>query len=106
MTTSQAIWLKCILEDMGEPQNEATEIYCDSKSVIAMAKNFVFHSKTKHIGIKYHFIRKAEANKEIELKHCKTEEQLADIFTKALLRGKFKLLRDMIGGTEIRTKKV
>ncbi|KAL2491108.1 Uncharacterized protein Adt_26736 [Abeliophyllum distichum] len=81
LTACQSIWLKRILEDIGELQKEATEIYCDSKSAIAMAKNL--HSKTKHIGIKHHFIREAEANKEIELKHCRTEEQLADIFTKA-----------------------
>ena len=73
---------------MREPQDKAIEIYCDNKSAIAMAKNPVFHNRTKHISIKYHFLREVEANKEIELKHCKTEEQLADIFTKALPRPK------------------
>ena len=51
MTTSKAIWLKRILEDMGESQMETTTIYCDSKSAISIAKNPVFHSRTKHIGI-------------------------------------------------------
>ena len=69
-----------------------------------MAKNPMFHSRTKHIDIKYHFIREAKENKEIQLKHCKTEEQLTDIFTKALPREKFKLLREMIGVTEMNTK--
>ncbi|KAL5549278.1 hypothetical protein UlMin_004509 [Ulmus minor] len=101
LTTSQVIWLKCIFEDMRVPQKEATEIYCDSKSAIAMAKNPVFHSRTKHKSIKYQFIREAETNHEIKLKHCKTEEQLADIFTKALPRGKFEQLRDYIGVTEM-----
>nr|DAD47629.1 TPA_asm: hypothetical protein HUJ06_017566 [Nelumbo nucifera] len=59
ITTSQAIWLKRIFDDMGEPQVGATEIYYDSKSAIAMAKNPIFHSITKHIGIKYYFIREA-----------------------------------------------
>ena len=104
MTTSQAIWLKRILEDMGEPQDEAIEIYCDSKSGITMAKNPVFYSITKDIGIKYHFIREAEANKEIELKHCKIEEQSVDIFTKALPRVKFELLQGMIRVIEMCTK--
>ena len=54
MTTSQAIWLKRILEDMGESQEDATEIDCD---ISYSKKNIVFHSRTKHIGIKYHFIR-------------------------------------------------
>ena len=70
-TISQAIWLKHILEDMGEPQKETTEIYYDSKSAIDMAKNPVFHSRTKLISIKYHFIKEAEEHNEIKLKHCK-----------------------------------
>lgn len=103
-TTSQAIWLKRILEDMGELQDKATKIFCDSKSAIAMAKNHVFDNKTKHINIKYHFIREAEANKEIQLRYCSSEVQLADIFTKALPKGKFELLRERIGVTEMCTK--
>ena len=104
MKISQAIWLKRILEAMGEPQKEAIEIYYDSKSAIAMAKNLVFHSRTKHINIRYHFIRETEANKEIQLKHYKTKEQLVHIFTKALPRAKFELLHEMIGVTEMCTK--
>ena len=77
---------------MRKPQKEAIEIYCDNKSAIDMAKNLVFHNRTKHINLKYHFTRETEANKEIKLKHCRTEEQLADIFTKALQRAKFELL--------------
>lgn len=50
MTTSNAIWLKYILEDMIERDDEVTKIYCDGKSAIAMAKNLVFHDKTKRIG--------------------------------------------------------
>ena len=69
-----------------------------------MAKNLVFHSRTKHISIKYQFIREAEEDKEIQLKHCKTEEQLLDIFIKALPRAKFELLREMIGVIEMCTK--
>jgi len=55
--TSQTICLRRILEDMGEKQDEPTKINCDNKSTIAMAKNPVHHSRTKHITIKYHFIR-------------------------------------------------
>ena len=87
--TSQAIWLKRILEDMRKAQEEAIETYCDNKSTIDMVKSLVFHNRTKHISIKYHFIEEAEANKEIKLKHCITEEQLVDIFMKAVLRAKF-----------------
>lgn len=47
MTASQALWLKCILEDMGEPQDKAVKIYCDSKSTIILTKNLIFHSRAK-----------------------------------------------------------
>lgn len=88
------------MEDMGEHQKSSTEIYCDSKSAIAIAKNPVHFSRTKHIAIKYHFLREVEANGDIELKYCSTEEQLADIFTKAIPRGEFQLFRSMLGVSE------
>ncbi|KAL0343433.1 UNVERIFIED_CONTAM: hypothetical protein Sangu_1230700 [Sesamum angustifolium] len=56
-TSNQAIWLRRILEDMGEKQKEPTRIYCDNKSAIAITKNPVQHSRTKHIDIKYHSLR-------------------------------------------------
>jgi hypothetical protein len=84
LTTSQAIWLRIILEDIGEKQEEAIHLHCDNKSAIAMAKNPIYHSKTRHIASKHHFIRKAIEEGEVELKFCKSKEQVADIFTKAL----------------------
>nr|KYP41864.1 Copia protein [Cajanus cajan]KYP41874.1 Copia protein [Cajanus cajan]KYP41875.1 Copia protein [Cajanus cajan]KYP41878.1 Copia protein [Cajanus cajan] len=74
---------------MREQQDGPTTIYCDNKSAIAITKNLVHHSRTKHIAIKYHFIREVETTKEIKMEYCKTEEQVADIFTKALPRGRF-----------------
>ncbi|PNX66349.1 copia protein [Trifolium pratense] len=74
------------------------------KNAIAMAKNLVHHHRTKHIAIKYHFIREAEATKQIQLEYCTTKEQIADIFTKALPRARFELLRTMLGVTEIYIK--
>ncbi|KAL0332223.1 UNVERIFIED_CONTAM: Retrovirus-related Pol polyprotein from transposon TNT 1-94 [Sesamum calycinum] len=95
-TSNHAIWLRRILEDIGEKQEEPTTIYCDNKSAIAITKNPVQHSRTKHIDIKYHSLRETTRG-EIELKYCSTEEQLADIFTKALPRNKFEELRMKIG---------
>nr|KYP52896.1 Retrovirus-related Pol polyprotein from transposon TNT 1-94 [Cajanus cajan] len=91
-TTSQAIWLRRILEEMSEQQDGPTVIYCDNKSTIAMTKNPIHHQRTKHIAIKYHFIREAETTKQIQLEYCSTENQVADIFTKALPRAKFEQL--------------
>ncbi|KAK4380916.1 Retrovirus-related Pol polyprotein from transposon RE2 [Sesamum angolense] len=96
-TSNQTIWLRRILEDIGEKQEEPTTIYYDNKSAIAITKNPVQHSRTKHIDIKYHSLREATTRGEIELKYCSTEEQLADIFTKVLPRNKFEELRMKIG---------
>lgn len=57
MSTSQAISLRRILEDIGDKQNETTTLFCEKKSAIFMAKNPVYHNHTKHIGIKHHFIK-------------------------------------------------
>lgn len=67
MATSQAIWLRRIFEDVGQSQEEGTERFCDNKSAIAIGKNPVCHNRTKHIAIKYHFIREAIENGEIQL---------------------------------------
>ena len=68
--TNQAIWLRKILSDMGQVQNQATKVWVDNKSAIALSKNPVQHGRTKHIKVKYHAIREAERLKEVELKHC------------------------------------
>lgn len=95
--TSQAIWLRRILEDFGEMQSEATPLLCDNKSAIAMTRNLVFHNRTKHIACKYHFIRNAVEDKEIEVAYCRSEDQVADIFTKALAKDRFIYLRELLG---------
>ncbi|CAL2267031.1 unnamed protein product [Prunus armeniaca] len=95
--TSQAKWLRFVLEDFGEEQIEGTQIMCDNTSAIAMAKNPVFHQKSRHINRKFHFIQEAIQAKEIELVYCRTEEQIADILTKALPKDRFAYLRELLG---------
>ncbi|KAL8091907.1 hypothetical protein AgCh_034248 [Apium graveolens] len=78
-------------------QGGAVQLFCDNKLAIDMTKNQVYHSRTKHIAIKHHFIREASTSGEIEVVYYRTEEQMIDIFTKALARSKFEYLRDMLG---------
>ena len=72
--------------DLKQDQKNSIEIYCYNKSTIAIAKNSVFYGKTKHIKIKYHFIREVEKEKEVDLMHCSSEVQMVDILTKVLPR--------------------
>ena len=76
--------MRKILKDLMQAQDGPTTIYCDNNSTIALSKNHVFHKRKKHIDTKYHFIRELVNNRENNLQHCRSEEQLADIFIKAL----------------------
>ncbi|GKE86895.1 hypothetical protein Tco_1560637 [Tanacetum coccineum] len=72
-------------------------MYCDNKSAIALCCNNVQHSRSKHIDIRFHFIKENVENGVIELYFVNTEFQLADIFTKALCRERIKFLSDKLG---------
>ncbi|CAL9010760.1 unnamed protein product, partial [Prunus brigantina] len=91
------VWLRFVLEDFGEEQTAATTVFCDNTSAITMAKNPVFHQRSKHIKRKFHFIRDAIQEGVIELLYCKGEEQIANIFSKALPKDRFSYLRSMLG---------
>jgi hypothetical protein len=65
-------------------------IYCDNNSSILLANNPIYHARTKHIEVHYHFIREKVLAKEIDLIHVSTEDQVVDTFTKALVTNKLK----------------
>ena len=73
------------------------EVLIDNKSAIALAKNPVFHGRSKHIHKRYHFIRECVENDQIEVEHVPGEEQKTDLLTKALGRIKFKEMRELVG---------
>ena len=87
--SKEALWLRRILEDLGLPQQEPTPLYCDNQSAIALAKNPVYHAKSKHISLHHHFIREKIEERKVSLIYCKGEDQVADILTKPLSREKF-----------------
>ncbi|KAI5328461.1 hypothetical protein L3X38_027858 [Prunus dulcis] len=72
--TSQAIWLRFVLEDFGEEQATATTLFYDNTSATAICKNPIFHQRSKHIRRKFHFIRDAIQEGVIDLVYCKGEE--------------------------------
>ncbi len=75
-------------------------IYYDNISSILLANNPVYHVRTKHIEVHYHFIRKSFLAKEIDLIHVNTKDQVVNIFTKALGTDKLRKFRKMLGVLE------
>ncbi|GKC05753.1 retrovirus-related pol polyprotein from transposon TNT 1-94 [Tanacetum coccineum] len=93
---AQVLWMRSQLTDYGLGFNKIP-MYCDNKSAIALCCNNVQHSRSKHIDIRYHFIKENVENGVIELYFVNTEYQLADIFTKALCRERIEFLSDKLG---------
>ncbi len=76
-------------------------IYYDYISSILLANNLIYHAMTKHIEVHYHFTKEKVLTQEINLIHVSTENQVADIFTKALGTYKLKMFRKMLGVLEV-----
>jgi len=93
---SQLLWMIATLRDFGLLFSHVP-LLCDSTSAISVAKNPVLHSKTKHIDVRYHFLRDHVEKGDIELKHVDTSQQLADILTKPLDQATFARLRGEFG---------
>ncbi|GJS18383.1 integrase, catalytic region, zinc finger, CCHC-type containing protein [Tanacetum coccineum] len=93
---AQILWMRSQLTDYGFHFNKIP-LYSDSKSAIALSCNTVQHPRTKHIVVRYHFIKEQVENKVVGLYFVKTDYQLADIFTKALARERFKFLINLLG---------
>nr|GMD66316.1 Copia protein [Ipomoea batatas] len=96
-SVNHALWLRKILCDLHLEQKASTEVMVDNQAAIAISNNPFFHGKTKHFSIKLFFIRDVHKGGAVRLKYCKTEDQLADIFTKPLAKGRFEDLRERLG---------
>ena len=85
-----------------EHDGGTTELHVDNKSAMALTKNPVFHTRSKHIETRFHFIRQCVDNGDINIQFIRTEDQLSDITTKALGRVRFQELRRRIGIVKVK----
>ena len=85
------------LEEIPVKYGHPIVINCDNTSAINMSKNPIMDSKTKHIPIKYHYLREQVYQKAVKLEYIDTKEQIADIFTKPLPKEAFERLRQKMG---------
>nr|GFC67826.1 retrovirus-related Pol polyprotein from transposon TNT 1-94 [Tanacetum cinerariifolium] len=102
---AQVLWMRTQLTDYGFHFDKIL-ISCDSKSAIAISCNPVQHSRTKHIVVRFHFIKEHVEKGTIELYFVKTDYQLADIFTKALSTDRFNYLVHRLGMRSLSPKEL
>ncbi|CAJ2641032.1 unnamed protein product [Trifolium pratense] len=95
-TTSEIVWLRWLLSDMGVSLSKATPMYCDNKSAIQIAHNSVFHERTKHIEIDCHLTRHHLQHGTITLPFVSSSLQIADLFTKTHSIKRFHFLIDKL----------
>ena len=93
----EGMWLMKLLARLFECELEATIVHYYNQSGIMLSKNPVFHDRSKHIDIIYYFLRDCVQRGTIRLEYIQTNEQVADIFTKALCRQSFVKFRDKLG---------
>ena len=96
----QSIWMREVLNSIEEDLCKCVTVFCDNSSSIKLSKNPVFHRRTKHINVKFHFIRDLIKKGDVELMYCGTKEQLADIMTKPLKLEDFVKLQMLLGVQE------
>ena len=89
--------MRKLLIGLFECELEATVVHCDNQSGIRLLKNPVFHDRSKHIDIRYHFLRDCVQIWTIQLEYIQKNEQVANIFTKALCKHSFVKFRDKLG---------
>ena len=93
-TISELLWLRWLLKDLGMSTSSAIPLYCDNQSAIHITHNDIFHERTKHIEIDCHFIRYHLVHGALKLFSVSSKDQLADIFTNSLPKGRTRDLVD------------
>lgn len=99
--SSKLQWLKYLLSDLGIDHPQPITVYCDSQAIIHIAKNPVFHERTKHIKINCHFVYEKIKSGLITPSYLQSFDQLTDISTKPLGGNSYKRLLDKLGVLEI-----
>jgi histone deacetylase 1/2 len=92
--TTEMIWVQKLLTELKVPHSPMTRLWCDNLGAKYLSANPVFHARTKHIEIDFHFIRERVAKKLMDIRFINTNDQVADGFTKALPRVRLKQFRD------------
>lgn len=95
--SKEAVWLRKLMKDLGCSNGNPICLFVDNQSAIKLVKNPEYHKRTKHIDIKYHFIRERVQEGDLIIKYVSSHDQKADIFTKPFAKDRFLFLRESLG---------
>lgn len=91
--TAEVMWIQKLLDELGVQHPRAARLWCDNIGAKYLSANPVFHARTKHIEIDFHFVRERVAQRLLEIRYINTADQLADGFTKSLVATKVNAFR-------------
>jgi hypothetical protein len=98
---TKAVWLCKLVSELFDHVLDSTVIYCDNQSYVKLSENSMFHDRSKHIEIKYYFLRDKVQRGEVVLQYISTDEKTTDILSKPLSKINFTCIRDELGLVEI-----
>lgn len=96
VTTTKITWLSYLMRDLHITPIETPILYCDNLSALHLTVNPIFHARTKHLEIDFHYVREQLALHKHEMRHIPSTDQVADIFPKPLLHQPF--FKNLLGG--------
>jgi hypothetical protein len=96
IVTAELFWLRMLLCEFRIPLSLAPTMWCNNLSTLTLASNPVYHARTKHIEVDYHFVREKVLNKDIFISLISTVDQLADVFTKGMSKARFHFLQSKL----------
>lgn len=96
LVIAEVYWLRMFFKELAIGLVHTPTIWCDNIGAIALASNPVFHARTKHVEIDYHFIREKVCNNDIKVQHVSTVDQIADVFTKGQTAQRFQYLKSKL----------
>ena len=99
--TQEVVWMRRLLKGVAHEQLGATVVYEDNQGAMSLSRNSKDHARTKHIDVKYHYVREAVEKEIINVKYVPTADMLADALTKGLARPKFEKFRNEMGVMDV-----
>jgi hypothetical protein len=96
IATTELYWLRMLFHEIKIPLSTAPIIWCDNVNALSLATNLVYHARTKHIEVDYHYVKEKILNRDVKVSFISTADQIADVLTKGLTSARFLYLKSKL----------